>query len=428
MIEGSISYFKFCIAIFGSLKDKLIKVEDMMDFLMLVNNYLMNIKNIDGFRRLINKIYINQTIIEKLRATLVSYARKRGEWAVEKRKKDVCHESNPYCQHNFWKKGRARSGSINRLRGDNVVSDLKPYYFKPFAHNEVDLSFKALPIRLHRKFSNTDSKMGSRRDTIIRRSEEYFSFNFDSISPAEDSFSKIEIESKSGLSHIMNLILDDEDISKYDQSPTKMQLYMARTPQKEEKKRFNQNTNDDVESSYRKGIEFHLNKRDILCVRNKHGCYLRKIDWEKDKLRLKTKKRFFKQNMKKLFKYHGVVFEKHINEKKPIKDNSISEKELKPVFQLRRTSFELRRPRRFRSLEISRNTDNSNINKKTTFEEFLDFKNNKKLSKPYTFGSYIDPGHSQNLSIDNFFDDLKQRLEFNDNQFQPSIILTQKES
>lgn len=415
IIEGSSCFFKISLVLFELLSDRLKYAIDKTDFAALMTVYIKKVKNIEKFRELIQDTYINKHIIERVRSKLTKQMIQKHKTDFQRLNCFNCDDFEDFCFTNITfipKKETHQPAFI--IKGDELLDNLKFNFYRPFFEFKLKkkVTKLTLPIETIEKINNLIEQNNS--ETSVMESDTYEEEELEEIQSA--TFNKNK--RKTSFANILKMIKNDEDIGQYKLDFKKREKGQVLSYVKKNKDIDEINT-DPNESFFKAKIDILLFKpNDVLCVRNRHTCYLKKIEREREVLRKERKRKFFKKSNKKLFIYLGEIIKNIIlfkESRSHISDSENSKllpiQRFKPIYRLKRTSFELTKPKKFYSLEVSRNNDFIQENGDNNVLDQYYLMEDKKLRKSFD-RSNIASNELDLLAIDNFFDTFDKQYKF----------------
>ena len=279
----------------------------MSEFVALMTVYLRKVKNIEKFRELIEDTYLNKQILERVRNKMSKQIIKKHRTDFQQVKSKNCDDFEAYCKSNvtFIPKLDQQQPAFN-LKGDEVLSNLKFNFYRPFFELKIKkkVTKLSLPMETIKRINTLIEQNNS--DTSVIES--------DTVQEVGEvhSLTLSNKKRKQSFGNIFKMINNDEDIGLYkldfkERKKGEVFSYIKKNKDLEE------GNTDPNESFFRYKIDRLLFKpNDVLCVRNKHTCYLKKIEREREILRKERKRKFFKKSNKKLFAYLAEIIKNFI--------------------------------------------------------------------------------------------------------------------
>ena len=422
-MEGVIAYFKVCIIVFGLVQDTLLKITDMGEVFGFFDKYFDEFDDYAGFKAAMDYLFINKELLNKARVTLIAKETTLYKKTFNKNASERCNANSPYC---FVKHEEVFSEHANFvLKEYNIVDNIKAGYFDPYTDSKRRASKsndeERLHARMHRQTDLAqhyqDSKALQKSSTNLRGGKSHQRLFISPIKTEKQSFSKkdsggVEIDSLP-TDRLKDSLLPADSID----SP-------AKRDSPEEK--------DPVYTKYSKlmtkPIDIAKNTdRHVLCVRTTHTCEFSVLDRQKQE-HMNLIRQNFIYNSTKLFDDCVGPFIANLYSKKPsrfaIKLHQIhlpnESRRAKLNYRIKRTSFEIKKRKRFLSVEVCSKTNLGTIDKETFLNIFKDKANRKITVKP-------KPGTVQDVEID--VDDDAQQYKSDEEflgkyhaRYKPSIL------
>lgn len=369
-MEGTIALLRASLVIFNSMGGLLKQIYTFEHSIEAINNYINNIRDTTRFQKDMNAIYMNKTILERIRNTIYNIEHDRFASQNYKNKpKETCNEMTPYCfaSDEFFQ----NRCSDYVIKINNIIGNLKASYFNPFYGKKLVDKVKklSLPPRI---MNIVKDKKGLSVAHIL---------DFD----IKNQVKKLHTSIRDG--KIEDLLKDDifksqqdddrfSDLMEEDfneQSIT-ISFTVDREPEKKvvnEQILVNRGSSLSGLSSYKyhkdniKNLPLLIQTdcNDILCFRTSHGCDLLELESENQSFLDKTKQVFFDKVNQNLMNYLGSTITNHIKRgnkialdlnKPGFKNKKPNALALKPSYKLRRTSFDVKKQKKFISLNLKR--------------------------------------------------------------------------
>lgn len=440
-MEGVVALFRAALVIFIALEKRLRGIYTIENFIKAVHSYVSSIKNVKQFQNHMNEIYINRDILDRIRSTLYQIKHQHMARLIIKNKPvEDCNDNSPYCFESDEFLHVNDSDFI--IRVNNLIGNLKVSYFNPFYGKKlVDKLNKLSLPPLAKKRGDAKVRYSVMNphdfDLVEAQKLQILPLKQPRISNAITHSLFKDLGKDDRLSDVLDQLLQDDSMSRFENTvdiePDKKvvdeQALVNRGSSLSGLSCFNDNK-DNRKQTF---ITIHNSCHDVLCFRTKHVCTIEDIESENQNILERLKRNFFNKVATTIINYLGSSIANYLRRKKyhtknhqkkisnQIKVNPLT---LKTTYKLRRTSFDVKKQKRFLSLNLRRpkhfeigfRRRKTNIN--LPFTKRLSFNDMSMQNKRDPF--LVLENHDNKTMVDDFFDTFDKRYKLSINDYRDS--------
>lgn len=312
---------KLALTIVGLMKDTLLKMDCMVEIGKEITKFLENEHSWKRIKASLDGLYINSTILLKVRKILFKYGIEHFSNVRSSIRPQECDDETAYC-YLLLNPSKQNRSSL-QMAEEKIVDNLKPLYFNPYfakklADQVVELNKEKRIQKDNKRYrSNTYSDKATFKSNKLNRlsqkiyeEEESQDEKDKTLILDRKSLYETNITDKGQLeqdyNNIFQSITEDKDISRYS----------IHFEEEKEKKSINENLlvnkNSIVVSQYRTRKPSLFGKyrsicaeyKNVICMRSKHACNVCIL--EEDNEIDKIKEIFFKKSLETLLNFLNI--------------------------------------------------------------------------------------------------------------------------